>query len=135
MKSIILTSSFVALLLLSACTSTYGPTSNSFWNGKEGYLEIPLDANTYRVSFVGGPDELVDRYDLYRCAELTIAKGFDHFVIINSSYSGVTRSSEAVAINIIRMFKGMPPQNELMAFDAKAMISGMAQFITRDTTK
>jgi hypothetical protein len=131
MKLFVIAASCIVLTLLASCESKYGQKQG---RGDDGYTEIMLDVNTARISFVGAPFETVNRYALYRSAELTTEKGFDHFIIINDSHSGDSRTND-VAILTIRMFKGMPLQNEFAAYDAKAMISAMTPYITRDTTK
>jgi hypothetical protein len=50
-----------------------------------GYSELRLDARRIRVEFQGNdhtPREVVHRYLLYRCAELTLAAGDQDFVIV-----------------------------------------------------
>jgi hypothetical protein len=50
-----------------------------------------IDERTYVVTFAGNgntPKETVERYFLYRCAELTREKGYTYFAILRSSASG-----------------------------------------------
>lgn len=72
-------------LLLAACATVtpYQPR-----NGKFGYAEQALESTRLRVSFSGSaktPRETVENYLLYRAAELTLARGYDYFVMANSS--------------------------------------------------
>jgi len=70
------------VLLLTAfmfmgCTTVYGP--NGFTGG---YKERKLDEDRYIVSFFGNgntPEHQVWNYWIYRCAELTIEKGYELF--------------------------------------------------------
>jgi hypothetical protein len=68
-----------ALLLLAGCTTPYqsqGVTG--------GFTDIKIDANTWRVKFDGNgytPKEMVWNYWIYRCAALTIEKGFSALTI------------------------------------------------------
>jgi hypothetical protein len=78
----------IGLLFLASCATKYAPATGSFWDGHTGYSEIPFDSTTYQVTFCGNnntSDEVVNRYALYRCAELTSQRGFDYFVILNDN--------------------------------------------------
>jgi len=51
-----------------------------------GYSDQRIDDDHFRVSFAGNSltsRETVERYLLYRAAELTVQNGFDYFVLIN----------------------------------------------------
>ncbi|MES0872478.1 CC0125/CC1285 family lipoprotein [Sinimarinibacterium thermocellulolyticum] len=66
---------------LGACVSAtpYQPRDRGY-----GYAEQKLESNRFRVSFAGNgatPRETVENYLLYRAAELTLAQGYDYFVI------------------------------------------------------
>jgi hypothetical protein len=78
----------IGLLFLASCATKYAPATGSFWDGHTGYSEIPLDSTTYQVTFCGNnntTDEIVNRYSLYRSAELTSQRGFDYFVVLNNN--------------------------------------------------
>ncbi len=78
----------IGLLFLASCATKYAPATGSFWDGHTGYSEIPLDSTTYQVTFCGNnntTDEIVNRYALYRSAELTSQRGFDYFVVLNNN--------------------------------------------------
>lgn len=54
--------------------------------GRYGYAEQALEDDRFRVSFSGNSltsRETVENYLLYRAAELTLANGYDHFVIVD----------------------------------------------------
>jgi len=73
----------ILLLLLINCSTPYQPKGIL-----GGYSEKQLDNNCYEVSFWGNqhtnPDD-VDKYLLYRCAELSQDKGYEYFAIIGES--------------------------------------------------
>ncbi len=65
------------LALLSACMTPYQPKGMT-----GGYTDQKLDENTYLVSFQGNgntPSGVVAKYFLYRCAELTLERGYVYF--------------------------------------------------------
>jgi hypothetical protein len=84
------------LLLLSSCgPSKYMSKTDNFW-GLYGYSDMPLDSTTYQVTYAGDqtvPADLVDRYALYRCAELTTSKGFNYFVILDKDADANTTTT------------------------------------------
>lgn len=56
-------------------------------NKRGGYKEEKINEHVYRVSFQGNTrtkDEVVHRYFLRRCAELTLEKGYQYFIVINT---------------------------------------------------
>ena len=78
----------IGLLFLASCATKYAPATGSFWDGHTGYSEIALDSTTWQVTFCGNnntSDDIVNRYALYRSAELTDQRGFDYFVILNDN--------------------------------------------------
>lgn len=62
-----------------ATHSIYGPTKGS----NAGYKEIALADNHYRVQFKinGSARNIAQKYALLRAAELTLAQGYDWFVV------------------------------------------------------
>jgi hypothetical protein len=76
----------LALLLgLAGCATPtpYQPAADGY-----GYTEQQLENDRYRVTFSGNavtPRETVQNYLLYRAAELTVAKGHDHFTIVDQN--------------------------------------------------
>jgi hypothetical protein len=68
---------FCIIFIVAGCTTAYGPESMT-----GGYRERLIDDNTYIVSFFGNghtPEQQVWNYWLYRCAELTLEKGYNYF--------------------------------------------------------
>jgi hypothetical protein len=94
MKTFILC--FLVVLLLSSCgPSKYMSKTDNMW-GMYGYSEQPLDSTTYQVIYSGDytqPPDLVDRYALYRSAELTVAKGYSYFVVLDKQADASTYTS------------------------------------------
>ena len=72
-----------ALLLVGACASPtpYRPAENG-----RGFQEVQIEPGRYRVQFAGNSvttRETVENYTLYRAAELTVAAGGSHFMIVD----------------------------------------------------
>lgn len=86
MKRPLLAASMAAAVALglSACeTATPYQPLNPADVGAGGYRDARLDANHWRVNFQGNgvtSRETVERYLLYRAAELTASQGFDWFL-------------------------------------------------------
>jgi hypothetical protein len=74
-----------ALALASCATPTpYQPATGS-GAYRTGYWDEQLESNRFRVTFAGNSltsRETVERYLLYRAAELSVQNGFDHFVLV-----------------------------------------------------
>lgn len=71
------------LVLLGACAAPtpYRPALKG-----EGFADRPLEDGRFRVSFSGNETTsraTVEDYMLYRAAEVTLANGKDHFVVVN----------------------------------------------------
>lgn len=71
-----------AALLVGACATAtpYQPAAVD----RYGYAEQQIESNRVRITFRGNTltdRETVETYLLFRAAELTIASGYDHFVI------------------------------------------------------
>ncbi|RYG75673.1 MAG: hypothetical protein EON59_17985 [Alphaproteobacteria bacterium] len=71
---------------LSGCmTATpYQPASAS--SSATGYSDQQIEDNRFQVSFRGNSltaRETVERYLLFRAAELTVQRGFDHFILVS----------------------------------------------------
>ncbi|KTF69786.1 CC0125/CC1285 family lipoprotein [Sphingomonas sp. HT-1] len=73
-----------SLSLASCMTATpYQPASAS-GSIRNGYSDEQIEENRFRVSFSGNSltsRETVERYLLYRSAELTLQNGFDYFIL------------------------------------------------------
>lgn len=73
-------------IAVSSCTTAtpYQPATGS-GSYRAGYSDEQIESNRFRVSFAGNSltsRETVERYLLYRAAELTLQRGFDHFVLV-----------------------------------------------------
>lgn len=76
--------------LLAACVTAYQPLGAT-----GGYKDEKLAEDTYRVSFFGNgntPRPVVLKYFLYRCAELTVERGYEYFEIYNAKRMPPRRS-------------------------------------------
>lgn len=74
-----------AVLALTACATAtpYQPLGTRGTSG--GFAEQRIEANRYRVLFVGNDytsRQRVENYLLFRAAELTVANGYDGFTIV-----------------------------------------------------
>ena len=81
----------VGSLALAACgTATpYQPAVDG-----KGYAEQAIEEDRFRVTFTGNtltPRETTENYLLYRAAEVTLERGFDHFVIVDQDTERTTR--------------------------------------------
>jgi hypothetical protein len=79
-----------ATLALGACATTtpYQPLHNG-----EGYSEQRIESNRYVVRFFGNestPRQTVENDLLYRAAELTLANGYDYFVVSDQTTEAQT---------------------------------------------
>jgi hypothetical protein len=84
-----------ALALAGCATPTpYQPLSASSPQRSGGYSELQLESDKWRVTFAGNTltsRETVERYLLYRAAEVTLAQGNDWFEIVNRYMEHETR--------------------------------------------
>lgn len=68
------------LAMLTGCATTYGPKESM-----GGYSEKEIDPTMVEVTFEGNQynkAEQIRTYLTYRCAELTLEKGFSYFLIM-----------------------------------------------------
>ncbi|MBY0565582.1 MAG: hypothetical protein K2P58_15540 [Hyphomonadaceae bacterium] len=75
-----------ATALLAACATAtpYQPAAPE--RGAYGFTEQQIETNRVRITFRGNTvteRETVENYMLYRAAEVTIERGFDHFIVAN----------------------------------------------------
>jgi hypothetical protein len=129
-----------------------------------GYGEQRLEDNRYRVWFAGNsatPRETVENYVLYRAAELTLEKGYDHFVLSDRTTEGEGRDSRVsfgiggfrfggsggISIGVgtgigvgdpkyfgqadVVLMKGPKPADNANAFDARQIKAGLEPSIVR----
>ena len=87
-----------AVLAGCAKPALYQPMRNDV-----GYGERQLEENHYTVWFSGNsatPRETVADYVLYRCAELTLDRGYDHFILSSRTTQGEHRPGSGVSVGI-----------------------------------
>ncbi len=85
-----------ASLMLAGCMTetTYRPATGSGFS-REGYSEQQIEPNRYRVTFAGNSmtaRDTVERYLLFRAAELTVQSGYDYFVMADRDTDKKTRT-------------------------------------------
>ncbi|MFZ5747348.1 MAG: CC0125/CC1285 family lipoprotein [Pseudomonadota bacterium] len=72
------------LALASCATPTpYGPATGT-GSYRTGYSDEQIEADRFRISFAGNSltsRETVERYLLFRAAELTVQNGYDYFIL------------------------------------------------------
>ena len=83
-------------LTLSACetATTYHPATGQGFN-REGFSDQRIEANRFMVSFSGNSvtsRDTVERYLLYRAAELTVQNGYDWFELVDRNTDRKTRT-------------------------------------------
>lgn len=80
------------VLIMSSCATLYGPSGY-----KGGYSEIKLSEDVYEVSFNGNgytSGGVIKNYFLYRCAEITLEKGGNFFIMYDKKIGSITTSTE-----------------------------------------
>ena len=90
---VLLTALATGLLALSACAepTPYQPVGDT----RYGYDEVRIESDRYRVSFSGNSltdRETVELLLLYRAAELTLERGYDHFRVVTRETDEDTRT-------------------------------------------
>jgi len=84
------------LLLMAGCATeaAYQPATGAGFS-RVGYSDRMIEANRFMVSFDGNSytsRDTVERYLLYRAAELTVQQGFDHFILADRNTDKRTRT-------------------------------------------
>lgn len=154
----------LAILLTACATATpYRPLADGY-----GYSERKLESNRYAITFAGNsqtPRRVVEDYLLYRAAEVTLANGYNYFIMADQdteadtryqsqmvdygfgSYRWGPRFSTGIGIGTttssteyegqanIVMFKGEKPTQDVKAFDAREIKSNLESRIARPAPK
>lgn len=86
-RKLMLATAASAVLLVGACATetTYRPATGRGFD-RTGYSDRQVEQNRFLVSFAGNsstPRDTVERYLLFRAAELTLQSGGDYFVMAN----------------------------------------------------
>lgn len=92
----LLTAAAAACLLLAGCETptTYHPATGHGFN-REGFSEQRIESNRYQVSFAGNSvtsRDRVERYLLFRAAQLTLQNGYDYFTLVDRDTDRKTRT-------------------------------------------
>lgn len=82
--------------LLAACVTPtpYRPAMGQGFN-RTGFSDQQIEADRFAVSFAGNSytsRETVERYLLFRAAELTLDRGYDHFIVADRDVDKQTRT-------------------------------------------
>jgi hypothetical protein len=132
-------------------TTLYQPSAIS--RAHHGYAETQIEANRLRVTFSGNTEtsrETVETSLLFRSAELTLAHGYDYFVVADHNVEVHTQYAAAgppvppivparryreitsySAVSDIIMHRGVRPPNAANAFDARTVHANLAWRISR----
>jgi hypothetical protein len=84
-------------LVLTGCESatTYHPATGRGF-ARDGFSDQRIEANRFQVSFAGNSvtsRDTVERYLLFRAAQLTVQNGYDNFVLVDRSTDRKTRTT------------------------------------------
>ncbi|MDG5487311.1 hypothetical protein NYR55_01540 [Sphingomonas sp. BGYR3] len=85
LKQLALATALTATLAACATPTPYRPATGSGYS-RSGYSEQQIEPDRFQVMFSGNSvtsRETVERYLLYRSAQLTLEQGYDHFVLAN----------------------------------------------------
>ncbi|WP_417483067.1 CC0125/CC1285 family lipoprotein [Maricaulis sp.] len=90
MKRLLICLAGISVLTACATPTPYQAAGGDQW----GFQETQIESNRFRVSFSGNSltdRETVETYFLYRAAELTLERGFDHFIVVQRATDTETR--------------------------------------------
>lgn len=118
MKKIYLFTYLIIILIISGCSSKYGPLSSA---NRGGYIETKVGEDTYDVKFAANgytPVPMVNQFVLARSVEVTIENGYRYFIVLESS--NVDEGIDGViGYKIIKCFKDKPKtETETLVYDA-----------------
>ncbi len=104
--------------------------------GSYGYSELPIDSTRYEVTFTGDfntPSETVDQYALFRSAEITVAHGFDYFIVEHTRHRSQVyhRRTQLVTTYKMRMYHGERPDRNANSYDAHDILAVAGPTIKR----
>lgn len=122
------TKSVLLLALLSIFLTACLPTPYQRLNLNQGYDEIQLDSNVFKVIFKGNRLTELDRtfdFVLLRCAEITVKNGFNYFSPKeNSQYTEIENLNiyKPRSVKIISCYKKKPTQ---FSYNAKYIIKSI----------
>jgi hypothetical protein len=136
MKLKILFCTLAAAIGLCSCGgASYQPLHGGFYAFDRGYTDQPIDSTSHEVSFYGSSGtslDQVNRYALFRAAEVTLARGFEYFSVVETHSAQLTPASQIYSVvKTIQLFKGQKPTNAANVFNAKSMIETMSPTIER----
>ena len=83
----LLAAALAGATVLTACVgpTPYRPAMGRGYD-RSGFSDQQIEQNRFRVSFAGNSytsRETVERYLLFRAAELTLSRGYDNFILVN----------------------------------------------------
>lgn len=95
-KKALIAATLAGASVLSACATPtpYRPAVGQGFN-RTGFSDVQIESNRFRVAFAGNSytsRETVERYLLFRAAELTLQTGADYFVLADRDTDKQTRT-------------------------------------------
>ena len=98
------------------------PYQERSWTG--GYYQREVAPDTFSITFDGNNNvkrDTVHSYLLYRCAELTVERGYDYFVLLKERHKWQNEGA------VIKMVKGpiLPDQTSEKVLNARVVIQGL----------
>src|SRR4051812_21264199 len=99
----------ILLVGLTSCATKYTRMSDGLFSDHTGYTEAPIDETTWQVTFGGNEataPEVVERYALFRAAEITVEKGYDYFIVMDKA-----NNADLVLHTGVPMTSTSPPQS------------------------
>lgn len=112
----------VLLVSLCGCATTYhskGATG--------GFTESQISGNFWRVNFRGNGftgDQRSKDFALLRCAELTLQKGFSHFILVDANTVNAANPWRALLYSPSALVPQPSSTNTILMFDDKPNVDG-----------
>lgn len=96
LRTIAATALLATTLLTSACVteSTYRPATGRGFE-RSGYSDRQIEDNRFQISFSGNSytsRDTVEKYLLFRAAELTVQRGYDYFILADRDVDHKSRT-------------------------------------------
>ncbi len=139
----------VLVVGLTSCSTKYHAMSGGIQSGSSGYGETQIDDRTWEVIYRESGNmeaDIIDRYALFRSAELTLEKGYTYFVILNTvnnkdtktpnlfsdpSSNELHKQTRLSSVKTIRMYQADPGTEEV-AYKAESVVRTMGSAIERE---
>ena len=109
----------VLTCLMRASCVTVTPYQEGSWTG--GYYEREVAPDTFSITFDGNNNvkrDTLHSYLLYRCAELTVERGYDYFILMKERHKWINEGA------VIKIIKGPIPTDQVLekTYNARELI-------------